>query len=297
MLKARNVVSLERDPQSHKGDYGHVFVLAGSRGMAGAAVLASEAAARAGAGKVTLGTPKEVYPIAAKRLLEVMTLPLPQGPQGAFSGTALVPALRFAVKTDAVALGPGLSLCPGVRSLVAGIWKRFHGPLVVDADGINALASLPGALAARRKCLAVLTPHDGEFARLSGRRPPADLEGRKGVAKSFSKKYHCVLVLKGHRTIVSSPDGRSYVNRTGNAGMATGGSGDVLTGAIAAFLARVFVPYLASCLAVHVHGAAGDRAARKRGQTSLLARDILSELPAVLKTLERKRRLRQAIGA
>lgn len=283
--------NLIRKPRSHKGDYGHALVLAGSRGMTGAALLASEAALRAGAGRVTLGAPREVYPIAARRILEVMTLPLPQTPKGSLSLAAWKPVRKFLEKCNAAAVGPGLSTHPSTRAFVRTLVLQARTSLVIDADGINALA---GAAPLLKKAWAppIVTPHEGEFARLSGIGKNRISSNRKGIAKRFSTQYHCILVLKGSRTLVAEPGGKVYENRTGNAGMATAGTGDVLTGMIAGLLAQGFEPFYAACLAVYAHGRAGDLAAQKKGQTSLIASDLLGQLPAVFKRLEKSRSLR-----
>ncbi len=284
--------SLRRGGATHKGDYGRVFVVAGSAGFTGAAYLASQAAVLGGAGLVTLGTPRAVYPILARKLTEAMVLPLPDSGRGALKKASLNPAVNFASKCDVVALGPGLSASPSARVFVRAFVLRVPRPFVIDADGLNCLAGSP-RLIRRMARSPILTPHDGEFKRLAAlTRVPTALSGRKAVAKKFSRDYDCVLVLKGHHTVVSDPTGRCYVNRTGNPGMASGGTGDVLTGLVAAFVAQGFEPYFASCLAVYAHGLAGDRAARHTGVTALKATDLLNALPGVLKILEMKKDLR-----
>jgi len=283
--------NLLRRVESHKGDYGHALVVAGSRGMAGAAWLAAQSAVLSGAGKVTLATPKEVYPLLAKRLVEVMTLPLPQTPVGTLAASAFAPIARFFPRIQVLALGPGLSTHASTCSLVRRLVATSPVPLVLDADGLNAFAGVASGLL-KKKAPAVLTPHDGEFARLTGKRPPKDLKSRKGIAKEFAAQYDCTLVLKGSRTVVCSPGGRVYVNRTGNPGMATGGVGDVLTGIVTGFIAQGFEPFFASCLAVYAHGAAGDRAARVKGQTALIATDLVEQIPPILKRLEKIKNLK-----
>ena len=287
--------SLGRSRNTHKGDYGHALVLAGSRGLTGAAVMTAQAAVRSGAGRVTLGTPRSVYPIVARRLVEVMTLPLKETARGSLAFSALDDILRFARKADAAAVGPGLSTRPSTRRLVAALVKRLACPLVLDADGINCLQG-QAALLRKAKKRPVITPHDGEYRRLFGKKPPRALSERKEVAKKIASHYDCIVVLKGSRTVVSAPGGRVYVNHTGNPGMATGGTGDVLTGMIAAFLAQGLEPFLAASLAVYAHGKAGDAAARKKGETSLIATDLLDCLPGVLKKLEKGRDLKRFIS-
>lgn len=282
--------SLRRRAESHKGDYGHVLVIAGSRGLVGAARMCAQAALAAGAGKVTLGTPREVYPLVARRLDEVMTLPLRQTKNGALSAAALPALLEFSRWTDAVAIGPGLSTEPSTQRLVAALLTKLRLPIVIDADAINCLEGRARMLRFAY-CPPVVTPHGGEYRRLSGR-AVARFSDRAEIAKKFAGQYHCILVLKGHRTVVAAP-GRVFVNRTGNPGMATAGTGDVLTGMIAGFIAQGFDSFFAACLAVHAHGLAGDAAAAKKGRTALVATDLLAHLPAVLKRLERVRSLRR----
>lgn len=284
--------SLRRKPRSHKGNYGHVFIVAGSVGLTGAAYLAAQAALLGGAGKVTLGMPLEVYPILARKLVEVMTLPLADAGRGILGPESVKPAAAFAAGCDVVALGPGLSTAPAAREFVRRFVLSVPLPFVIDADGLNNLAGR-APLIRRMARVPILTPHEGEFKRLSGlTHVPIGLSGRKAVAKRFSRDYDCILLLKGHPTVVSDPTGRCCVSRTGNPGMASGGTGDVLTGLVTAFVAQGFEPFFAACLAAHAHGMAGDRAARRVGLTALKATDLLNALPEVLKKLEKKRDLR-----
>jgi len=246
--------------------------------MTGAAVLCAEAAVRGGAGLVTLGVPACIHPWIASRALCWMTLPLPDTPEGTVSAEAAGPVLRFLARCEAFAVGPGLGLDPGTGAFVREVVEKAPVPAVVDADGLNHLA---GHLDVLRRAAAprVLTPHPGEFARLWGvsRR---EVEGeRKGAAKALAEKTGAVVLLKGRHTVVC--DGRRvFVNDTGNPGMASGGTGDVLTGLIAALLAQGLEPMAAAALGARVHGRAGDLAAARTGEVSCCAADVLEALGA-----------------
>ena len=207
-----------RKPNSHKGDYGKLFLLAGSEGYTGAPVLAASAAVRGGAGLVFLGVPREIYPIVAVKCSSAMPFPLPE---------RYGEILEKARSCDAALIGPGLGRAPKTEKLVRALLEDLEIPVVLDADGINALAGHMDILDGRR-ALTVLTPHDGEFARLTGSALP--IQNRLEAARTFAGDHHCILVLKGHRTITAAPDGRAWINTSGNPGMAKGGSGDVLAG-------------------------------------------------------------------
>jgi len=272
---------LRRKTDSHKNDYGHILVLAGSEGLTGAACLSSMAALRSGAGVVTLGIPKSLNSIMEAKTTEVMTKPLSETSQKSLSLLAKKEILKLIPKIDCIALGPGLSVNAQtkklVRELVAGIKK----PMVVDADGLNALV---GNLKIFKKGLdRIFTPHPGELARLLGVSSQAIQKNRKNIAISFAKKYNTVIVLKGNNTVVASYDGKTYVNKTGNSGMATAGSGDVLTGIVAAFLAQGLSCFDAAKYAVYAHGLSGDIAAKNKTQLGLIATDILDSIPAAIK--------------
>ena len=258
-----------RRAESHKGDYGRVLVVAGSRGFSGAAVLCGRAALRGGAGLVTVACPRDVQDVVAAGNPCYMTAALPDR-------AADLPG------ADVVAAGPGLGHAPNVAGLVRELVAGFAGPLVLDADALAAVA--PGALA--RPVPAVLTPHPGEFARLVGR-PVAEVQAdREAMAVAYARAWGVVLLLKGSGTVVT--DGvRVFVNETGNPGMATGGSGDVLTGLIAALLGQRLPPFEAAALGAWAHGRAGDLAAEQFGEVSLTAADLLDFLPAALKAARR----------
>ncbi len=273
-----------RKASSHKGSYGHVFVIAGSASYTGAPYLASQAALISGSGLVTLGLPKSLHPILAKKLIEVMIKPLPETEAQTLSLGAAREIINFSKKADVVAVGPGLSLNPLTKKLVLNLIRDIPKPFVVDADGISALAGHCDILKRLRHPV-VLTPHPGEMSNIIGKSAAFIQKNRKKVAHVFAKEYNVVLVLKGHRTVVASPDGKSYLNKTGNPGMASGGVGDVLTGVIASFIGQGLSPFEASALGVYVHGLAGDLAAGEKGQLSLIATDLLNKIPEALKAL------------
>lgn len=277
----------KRPLTSHKGDFGRVFVLAGSEGLSGACYLTSMAALRSGAGLVTVGVPKILVLSLARRLTEAMMKPLPQTKDGTLSRRASTPVLNFLKTQDVLAIGPGLSLNRETQSVICKTALSSKKPMVIDADGLNAFKGKTNLLR-KLKAPAILTPHSGEFIRLfSGKMPKGD-QMRKLKALQAAKTYRTVIVLKGHHTVVASPEGAVYINKTGNPGMATGGSGDVLTGVIAAMLGQKVKPFEAACFGVFIHGLAGDLAAKKKGEISLVAGDILNALPlAFQKVLKR----------
>lgn len=269
---------LSRRPQnSHKGNFGKVLVVAGSRGMTGAAFLAAKGALRAGAGLVLVATPKSQQPILAAKLTCAITYSLPETNQGTLSSGALPQLTGLARNHDVIALGPGISQHPQTVKLVLSILPRFCVPVVIDADGLNALSRQPGILK-KIKTPLILTPHPGEMTRLSGLRVGESINSRIKIATEFAKKYNVIVTLKGYQTIVT--DGtRVYINHTGNPGMATGGSGDVLTGIIAALVGQGLKPFEAAQLGVYLHGIAADLAVRQIGEISMIASDLLDYLP------------------
>lgn len=271
-----------RKKNSHKGDYGRVFIVAGSRNFSGAAYLAGLAALRCGAGLVTLGVPDAIHAIVARRQPELMVMPLPSTKQGTLSKRALKPILDFLPTQDILAIGPGLSQQPETQKLIREVIAKSSCPLVIDADGLNALKGHQKTFSYCQN-RAILTPHPGEFKRLLG--PRLTLAGmtRRKMAQEAAEKIGVILVLKGHQTVVADPSGKIYINTTGNPGMATGGTGDVLTGMIAALLGQGFSAWDAARFGVYLHGAAGDKAAREKGEISLIAGDLLEFLPAVLR--------------
>lgn len=266
-----------RGLDSHKGDFGRVLVVAGSRGMSGAAVLCASAALRGGAGLVRVAAPEEIVPVVAAGNPCYMTAPLPQDPGGRLDTTAGPTLVELARSNDVVAAGPGLGLSAGTTALVGLLVRETATALVLDADSLNALQSHTADLRGR-SLPAILTPHPGEFARLLGTDAAAVQARRQELAVRFAAEHNVVVVLKGHGTLVT--DGRQlYRNSTGNPGMATGGTGDVLTGLIAALLGQGLKPFAAAQLGVYLHGLAGDLARDEVGEVSLIASDVLEYLP------------------
>lgn len=266
----------DRDPESHKGDFGKLLLLCGSRGYTGAAALAAMGSLRCGAGLVYLAVPDCIYDIMAVKLTEPVVIPLPSK-DGTFAVEA-VEALRVLLyKMDAVLIGPGLSQSEGSLAVLTEVMTNFQGPVLVDADGLNLLATHKDLLR-RRKAVTVLTPHEGEFARLA-----PDLYGdRMHRAKTFAREYACIVVLKGHKTLIADPDD-CYINTTGNPGMAVGGSGDVLAGMIISLIGQGLDPLQASAAGVWLHGSAGDLSAVRLGQYGMLPTDLLEDLPRLMK--------------
>lgn len=271
-----------RSRRANKKDFGRIFILAGSRGLTGAATLASFGALRAGAGLVTLGCPDKVYSVLARCHPEVMVRPFPSTHDGTLSEKGFSAVLRFSKNQDVLALGPGLGRPPATQKLVRRLMRAVPLPLVVDADGVNALQGHPEILR-RLKRVPILTPHPGEFIRVFGGKKPETAAERKLRALETAKKFKIILVLKGYRTVVAAPDGKIYVNPTGNPGMATGGTGDVLTGIIAALLGQGMGAFDAARFGVYLHGLAGDLAAREKGEISLVAGDLIEFSPQALK--------------
>ncbi len=289
----------KRKQESNKGDYGHVGIIAGSRGMAGAPALAARAAQRSGTGLVTVLSAACVQPTLAAKLDEQMTIPLPDA-DGSISEEAFPEIQKFAEKATVLCIGPGLTTHPQTVALVQKIIAEIDKPIVLDADGLNALAQNPDIIKQRKQNTAaplILTPHPGETARLLGTTIEAVQSDRIAAVRELSAKYGAYVVLKGRHSLTADPDGNVIVNTTGNPGMATGGSGDTLTGILGGFLARYFAAHKQGlpeyplthqtvALAVLIHGAAGDMAAEALGESALNASDIAAHLPAVLKRLE-----------
>jgi NAD(P)H-hydrate epimerase len=268
-----------RDADGNKGKYGRVLIIGGSRGKTGAAAMAGQAALRAGAGLVTVATPQSVLPLVAVSMPELMTEPLQETGQGTIANQSIVDLLR---NKTVVAIGPGLGATIETAAFVRRVGSDCRGQLVIDADGLNSLAGFEGDLGG-----AVLTPHPGEMARLIDKSIDHVVANRVDVATNFAKGRNAYVVLKGYRTVVATPDGSVYVNPTGNPGMATGGTGDILTGMISGILAQEhlgsFVERL--CLAVYLHGLAGDLAAEELGEEAMTATDLLRFLPEAWNTL------------
>jgi NAD(P)H-hydrate epimerase len=272
-----------RRPDAHKGDCGRVVVLAGSVGLTGAATLCASAAVRAGAGLVTVGAPASLNDILEVKLTEAMTVPLPEvRRRRCLSLRARGEVRRLAERADAVALGPGIGTHRETAELVHRLLADIPAPLVLDADGLNALEGRPELLRSRHEPT-IITPHPGEFSRLTGRPTPDLLADPIGCARAFAVSHGVVVALKGAPTVVADPSGAVFVNPTGNAGMATGGAGDVLTGVIAALVGQGLGPEAAARLGVFLHGAAGDLARDRRGEVGLAAGDLVEALPEAVK--------------
>lgn len=268
----------KRQADTHKGDYGKVLLIAGSSGMCGAAALASDGAYRGGAGLVTVACPSTLVPILSIKQTCAVVRPLPDTGDGSLAAEAALAVMGLATSASVLAIGPGLGVNPKTQEAIRQIVTAATLPMVIDADGLNAFATTPDLLS-RGRIPRVLTPHRGELARLTRGSVRKD---REAWAREAAERFHAIVVLKGHQTIVTDGS-KSFFNRTGNPGMATGGSGDVLTGLIAAFIGQGLPPYDAACMGVHVHGHAGDIAARKLGEVSLMATDILHYLPEAVR--------------
>jgi NAD(P)H-hydrate epimerase len=292
LLEAADVRgALPRRPMgAHKGTYGHLLVVAGSVGRTGAAVLACLGALRSGTGLVTCATPASQQPVVAALAPEPMTEPLPETPARTLSGKAVERIAELLARMDAVALGPGIGLDPETQGAVRTLVRDVARPMVVDAD---ALTALTGSLALCREAAGprVLTPHPGEAARLLGCGITEVQRDRLASARRLASESGAVVALKGARTVVANPDGHAVLNPTGNPGMATGGTGDVLTGIAGGLLAQGVAPHEALAAAVYLHGLAGDLAAAVRGEAGLVAGDVADAVPAAI------RRILEADGA
>jgi NAD(P)H-hydrate epimerase len=276
-----------RSPAAHKGDFGHVLVVAGSPGKSGAAILAARAAVRAGAGLVTVGVPAPLLAIVEAASLESMTLPLPADEDGGLRPDA-VERLLADPRWTVAAVGPGLGTGGEVPEAVRRLARRCDRPLVVDADGLNAFAGAPEALR-ERPAATVLTPHPGELARLLGTTTAAVGEDRLAAVREAAAVTGAVVLLKGHLSLVASPDGPVAINPTGNPGLASGGSGDVLTGVVAALLAQGLAPWDAACAGAWLHGHAADLLLARQGGVALAAADLVAALPAAFDALRAAR--------
>ncbi|MCX6578074.1 MAG: NAD(P)H-hydrate dehydratase [Candidatus Aminicenantes bacterium] len=274
-----------RRRDSHKGTYGHLLILAGSLGKTGAAVMAGKAALKVGAGLVTVGTPQSCLPIVARSMMELMTEPLPETGKKTIAREALPKAVKLLPGKDAVLIGPGISTHPSTADFVLSLLPKVKCPVVIDADALNVLAGhldVLKPLAGR----AVLTPHPGEFARLLGLSVKNVLDNRLELVPQFAEKYRVYLVLKGYRTLIANPQGKVYINPTGNPGMASGGSGDVLSGMIASLIIQEKDILGATLAAVYLHGLSGDIGAGRLGERPLIAGDLIRYLPQALKMME-----------
>jgi NAD(P)H-hydrate epimerase len=277
-----------RDRQAHKGHFGHCLIIAGSTGKTGAAALAANSAVRAGSGLLTLAVAESIHSILEIKTTEVMTAPLPDSGSGHLTNSAFPAIEKLLAGKDAVAIGPGLGCHPGTSALVQNLVETATLPLVIDADGLNALAEDIAVLKRKKSKQIILTPHPGEMSRLLGTSVP-DVEAiRISVAQEFASNYGVFLVLKGARTIIASPAGSAAINGSGNPGMASGGMGDVLTGIIVSLLGQGYAAWDACCLGVFLHGFAADMVAKEKGEIGIIASDVLEKLPYAYNRLLKK---------
>ncbi|MGP0564690.1 MULTISPECIES: NAD(P)H-hydrate dehydratase [unclassified Nitrospina] len=287
LVEETDIASLlpKRKRNTHKGTYGHGLVIGGSRGKGGAAGLTALAALRAGAGLVTLAIPESCNAALEFHPLEAMTLPLPETPSGSVAPEAVDLCLSHLKNKSALAIGPGLSTHKGALAFLEALLPQIACPVVIDADGLNGLAKLPGVLD-RIQTEAVLTPHPKEMARLINTTTKTVQSRRIDTAREFAQTHGVTVLLKGAPTLVALADGRIRINPTGNPGMATGGTGDVLTGMIAGFLAQGLSGPDAAIAGAYLHGLAGDRVAAEMSETSLIAGDLLKALPQTLQQVQ-----------
>ena len=275
----------ERRPSSHKGTFGHAGIIAGSVGKTGAAALAAQAALRIGAGLVTVAIPSSVNDVLESKLLEAMTLPLPETKARTLARSGLDRILAFVQARTAIAIGPGLSTHHETVELVQSLMKHLDRPSVLDADALNALAGRASLLT---ECTTppILTPHPGEMARLEVDATAQSINAdRIGTARRFARERGVFVVLKGARTVIARPDGLVAICPTGNPGMATAGTGDALTGMIVGLLAQGVSSWEAACAATYLHGSAGDLAARQLGQAGMIASDLIAQIPYALQQI------------
>lgn len=272
-----------RSENSNKGDFGRILVVAGSEGMTGAAVLSAYSALRTGSGLVTLATPDTQRAIAASYFPEIMTKGLPSS-KGILSCAAMKELFKISKDKDALVFGPGLGQSPDIFLILQELLKNYRGTLIIDADGLNALSKDPQILH-RRSCRIILTPHPGEMSRLSKQPVQYIQNNRTSVAEAFANEYNICLVLKGHKTVVAQKDSDTYTNTTGNCGMATAGTGDVLAGVIASFVGQGLSPFDASKLGVYTHGLAGDLAQHNLGTHGMIASDVIDNIPYAIKKI------------
>jgi len=286
-LNADLAISLlhRRDRHAHKGQFGHCLIVAGSTGKTGAAALAANSAVRAGSGLVTVAVAESINSILEVKTTEAMTVPLADSGSGYLAGAAF-PAIEMLLEGKAaVAVGPGVCGHPDTASLVQMLVERIEQPLVIDADGLNALAIDVSVLHRKKSRQIVLTPHPGEMSRLLGI-AVADIEANRiAAAQDFARNYGVYLILKGARTIVAAPDGAVAINGSGNPGMASGGMGDVLTGIVVSLLGQGYSAWEACCLGVFLHGFAADMAAEEKGEVGIIASDVIERLPYAGKAL------------
>lgn len=273
-----NKAVFNRPDDSNKGTLGSLLCICGSYGMAGAAIMAGKAALRCGIGLLKIAVPKSIYPVCATNILESVYYPLEETSNGVISSKNTDFLLEMCEKSSAVVIGCGLSVCDDTKNLVQSVITNCEKPLVIDADALNCICNKPEILK-NLKAPAIITPHPGEMARLLHSTPKTVNSNRENTAIDFAKKFGVVTVLKGAGTIIASPEGEVYINHTGNSGMATGGSGDVLSGIIGSLLAQDASPINAAAAGVFLHGTIGDLAAEKLGKISMLPTDMIDMIP------------------
>lgn len=273
-----NKAVFNRPDDSNKGTLGSLLCICGSYGMAGAAIMAGKAALRCGIGLLKIAVPKSIYPVCATNILESVYYPLEETSNGVISSKNTDFLLEMCEKSSAVVIGCGLSVCDDTKELVKAVITNCTKPIVIDADALNCICNKPEILK-NLKAPAIITPHPGEMARLLHSTPKTVNSNRENTAINFAKKFGVVTVLKGAGTIIASPDGEVYINHTGNSGMATGGSGDVLSGIIGSLLAQGASPINAAAAGVFLHGTIGDLAAEKLGKISMLPTDMIDMIP------------------
>lgn len=273
-----NKAVFNRPDDSNKGTLGSLLCICGSYGMAGAAIMAGKAALRCGIGLLKIAVPKSIYPVCATNILESVYYPLEETSNGVISSKNTDFLLEMCEKSSAVVIGCGLSVCDDTKNLVQSVITNCEKPLVIDADALNCICNKPEILK-NLKAPAIITPHPGEMAKLLHSTPKTVNSNRENTAIDFAKKFGVVTVLKGAGTIIASPDGEVYINHTGNSGMATGGSGDVLSGIIGSLLAQGASPINAAAAGVFLHGTIGDLAAEKLGKISMLPTDMIDMIP------------------
>lgn len=273
-----NKAVFNRPDDSNKGTLGSLLCICGSYGMAGAAIMAGKAALRCGIGLLKIAVPKSIYPVCTTNILESVYYPLEETSNGVISSKNTDFLLEMCEKSSAVVIGCGLSVCDDTKNLVQSVITNCEKPLVIDADALNCICNKPEILK-NLKAPAIITPHPGEMARLLHSTPKTVNSNRENTAIDFAKKFGVVTVLKGAGTIIASPDGEVYINHTGNSGMATGGSGDILSGIIGSLLAQGASPINAAAAGVFLHGTIGDLAAEKLGKISMLPTDMIDMIP------------------
>lgn len=274
----------QRPPDAHKGTFGEVFILAGSPGMTGAAVLCGKGALRVGAGLVKIAVPQPLQESVDLQCAEIITIGLPDEP-----AEALKIIIKSAKKSNVISIGPGLSTQPMIQSLVKefiNTFKKEDRPIIIDADGLNAISDDPSILSGS-KAKIILTPHPGEMSRLAKVSAEEIAKDRTGIALKLAKELKVTVVLKGAKTVIADSDGRLFINPTGNPGMASAGVGDILTGAIGGFIAQGALPFDAAIMGVYVHGMTGDIVARIKGEHGMIASDIVDSLPYTIESILR----------